>query len=177
MAPSPLPSPSHPASGISGCQLPRGPTEPAQGSRLQPERVHVCSCVCGFPCECVGVCSHTCRLQELIMVSSPCGSGLARNCGRKQSAQGRRRGQLLAALGWDSRTGWAAKVRSVEAPRGCGPLGDRGPGPWAEPGRWVPRTGTKDSPQSCSVMNLALDRQWAPLSVGGWTGPLGWGMV
>ena len=129
-----------------------------------------------FPCECVGVCSHTCRLQELIMVSSPCGSGLARYRGRKHSTQrGGRGAGSWQHLAGNSRTGWATKVRGMEAPRGCAPLGDGGPGPWAEPGRWVPLTGTKESPQSCSVMNLVLDRQWAPRQWGpAGAGPCHW---
>ena len=39
-------------------------------------------------------------------------------------------GQFLAAPDWTLRTGWVAKVRGMEAPRGCAPLGDKGPGPW-----------------------------------------------
>lgn len=64
------------------------------------------------------------------MVSRPCGSGPTSHWQEPESTVKGQAGQCLAAPDWTLRTGWVAKVRGMEAPSGCAPLGDGGPGPW-----------------------------------------------
>lgn len=61
------------------------------------------------------------------MVSSPCESGLARNCGRKQGARGRRRGRLRAEPGWELKDRVGGQSEEHGGSQGLCPTGGRGP--------------------------------------------------
>jgi len=64
-----------------------------------------------------------------------------------------------------------AKVRGMEAPRDCAPLGDAGPGPWGRT-RQVGQVTVRKEPPKPQLFCYESDMhgRWAPLSLRGWQG-------